>query len=97
MVDAEWPDLRPALGDRDVPGAVMPHQHHVVCVVHRVVLGERPADAQRVQDFHRLDVLDLVLAGDRNAPRRQQRIAQDDRAHRLLVLGDADPLVVVGE
>ena len=38
-----------------------------------------------------------VLARDWNAAGGQQRVAEDDRADRVLVLGDADAAVVVGE
>ena len=95
MVHLQRTHLRLALGDRDVPGSVVSHQHDVVLEVHRVVLGEGSAHAEGVQDLHGLNVLDFVLAGDRHAARRQQRVAEDDGADGVLVLLDADAHVVV--
>ncbi len=74
----------------------MAHEHHVVGEVHRVVLGERAAHAEAVQDLHGLDVLDLHLAGNRDAAGGEQAVAEDDRADGVLVLRVAGPHVVVG-
>ena len=97
VVDTKRTHFRPPVRDRHVPRTVMPHQQHVVRKVHRVILGERAAGPQRVEQLHRLDVLDLVLAGDRHAAAGEQRGGEDDRAHHILVLGDPRAFVVVGQ
>ena len=75
----------------------MPHQHHVVLVVHRVILGERPTRAEAVEDLHRLDVLDFHFAGYRHAPRGEQAVAEDDGAYGVLVGRVSAAHVVVGQ
>ncbi len=97
VIDVERTDPGLAFRDRDVARAVMSHQDDVVVQIDRIVLGERAAGVERVHDLHRDSVLDLVLAGDGNVPRGEQRGAEDDGTHRVFVGGDAGSLVVVGE
>ena len=68
-----------------------------VVEVEAVELGVRPAGAQPVQQEHRDVGLEVAFAGGRDAPRGEQRVADDEtRAHSL---GDvvSDTAVVVGE
>ena len=66
-------------------GPVVPHKHHIVLVIDRVELGERPAGSESIHDLHGLDVLDFHLACHRNARRTEQAIAKYDGADRIRV------------
>src|ERR1035438_6283005 len=96
VVDLERTDLGFALGDGDVAGTVVAHEHQVVFEVHGVVLGEGAARAEQIHDLHGQRVFNLVLAGHGNVAGGEQRGAENDGTHGVFVGGDARPLVVVG-
>ena len=97
VVELERPRDRPPVGDREVAGAVVPHQDELLVEVERVELGVGAAGAEPVEQEHRDVRLQVALAGGRDAARGEQRVA-DDQAGRD-ALGDvaADAAVVVGQ
>src|SRR5437660_3071485 len=52
---------------------------------------------KRIHDFHRLDILNLILARNRNTARRQQTGSENDGTDGILVLRISRALVVVSQ
>ena len=97
VIDTEGSDAGLSLRNGDVPRPVVAHQDDVVVPINGIILREGTACTQQVHDFHRLDILDLKLAGDRTSARSKQRIAKDNGADRILVLGNTCSHMVVGK
>ena len=72
MIDFQRTDLGLAFGNLDMTGAVVPHQHHVVFEIHRVIFRERSANAEGIHDLHGLGILHLVFARDGNPARGEE-------------------------
>src|SRR6185437_1191082 len=51
VIDIKRPHARLALGNRNVPGSVMAHQHNVVFQIQRIVFGERTARREAIIIF----------------------------------------------
>ena len=97
VINLERAHLRLALGDCDMAGAVVSHEHDVMVVVDCVVFRERTASPEAVHDFHRLDILDLVLPCHWNSAGRKQTGAKNDGTNGIFVVSVTCALVVVGQ
>ena len=87
----------PSVGDRQVAGAVVAHQHELLVEVQRVELGVRAAGAEPVEQQHGDVGLEVALAGRRDAARREQRVAHDQAGGDALGHVAVDAAVVVGQ
>src|SRR4029077_20850726 len=97
VIDSQGAYFGLPFGDREVSGAVVAHEDHIVVVVDGVVLGERTAGAERVHDLHGLGILNFIFTGNRNSASGQETGAENDRANDILVFGVSGALVVVGD
>src|SRR5258707_12218567 len=97
VIDLKRTQLGFALGDACVPRSIMSHEDDVIDEVDRIVLGEGATGAEAIHDLHSQRVLDLILAGHRNAATGEQRRAEDDGGDSFFILLDAGTFVEVGE
>ena len=78
-------------------GAVVPHNHGALIVIHGHDLGVRAAHAHRVADLHGNVGLDVALARAGDARGGQKRVAHDEPGLQPLVSIVLRAVVVVAE
>src|ERR1039457_4250457 len=83
VINAQRAHFGPAFGDAAMAGPVVSHKHHIVLVIDRVELGERPGGSESIHDLHGLDVLDFHFACHRTARRtrsEERRVGKECRS-----------------
>src|ERR1700733_13564084 len=95
MKNSQRPQLRSTIRNRNMTRPIMAHQHNIILKIRRIILSKRATSAKAIQNLHRLNILDLKLASNRNPASSQQTIPNNDRTDRVLVLRNSNAFVVV--
>ncbi len=85
------------IADAHVPGAIVPCDDEAALKVEQVKLAEGASRAEMLQDEHGHAGLEIRLAGARDAPRGEERVAHDHRCRQALILVVVPAAIVVGQ